>query len=227
MGALPDPWRRLSSELAALKSLVADMRRRSPFYGSGMELDGVGGVQSDDFDGDLAAGNAGTTGWAMNAVRAAFGELILRPGSIGNDSLTDPVVPGVVNLSANNFSSDFPWFDAVSTSLTVPAGCTRLLLTASAWTQINNAKTTGGADGLGSDYIYTRVTVGATTGQHTSTGVSGNSGTATASSGLAALLTGLTPGSTLTLAGQASTDYTNVASTLNKAVLVATLSWLR
>lgn len=251
MSRQPDPWKQLSSELVALRKEVAELRRRSVFTGTGMRPNGADGVevdgdlivdgnfdlngqgtvsgrfQSEAFNGNLTTGAPGTTGWAYDNNRAILPEVILRPGSIGNDALTDPVVPGVVNLSANNFPSSFPWFNAVSTSLTVPAGCSRLLLTASVWVQINNAKTSGGADGAGSDYIYARVSLGGTTGQHTSTGVSGNSGTATASSGLAGLLGGLTPGDTVTLAGQGSTDYANATSTLNKAVLAATLFWLK
>jgi len=199
--------------------------------GGSVSVDGAGKVggtwMSDAFNGNLGTGAPGTTGWAFNNNRAILPELILRPGSVSNDALTDPVVPGVVNLTTNNFSVGVPWIDAVSTSLTVPAGCTRLLLTASVWLQLFNTKTSGGADGAGSDYIYTRIRLGATTGQHTSTGVSGNSGTATATSGMSALLSGLTPGSTVSLAGQASTDYVIATSTFNKVVATATLFWLK
>jgi len=252
MGKQPDiNPRDLVDAVAKLTARVKSLESRSQWANSGarpngangvvvdgdlivdgnLDLNGAGTVSgtfvSEAFDGNLTTGAPGTTGWAYDNNRAILPEVILRPGSIGNDALTDPVIPGVVNLSDNNFASSFPWFNAVSTSLTVPAGCTRLLLTASVWLQINNSKTTGGADGAGSDYIYTRVVLGATTGQHTSTGVSGNSGTATAASGLSALLSGLTPGDTVTLAGQGSTDYANATSTLNKAVLAATLFWLR
>src|SRR5690606_41193166 len=51
----------------------------------------AGEMSSADFDGNLATGDAGTTGWAMNASRVAIGELFLRPGSVGNDVLTNPV----------------------------------------------------------------------------------------------------------------------------------------
>lgn len=245
MARQPDPWRELTKDLEALRKRIRELEIRSPYAGTGMSPNGANGIEVDgdliidgagtvggtwmasEFDGDLATSDPGTTGWAFDDTRAILPELVLRPGSIANDSLTDPVVPGVANLTANNFSVGVPWQNVVSTSLTVPAGCTRLLLTSSVWLQLFNTKTTGGSDGNGGDYMYTRVTVGGVTGQHTSTGVSGNSGTATATSGLSVLLTGLTPGGSVSLAGQGSTDYVISTSTFNKAVLTATLSWLR
>jgi hypothetical protein len=232
VAVLPDPWRKLSTELASLRKLVGDLSRRSPFYASGMELDGLGGVQSIDFDGDLAAGNAGTTGWAMNAARAAFGELFLRPGSIGNDSLTNPVDGKVGNVSASGFALTVAFAELAGQNITVPAGFTQALITAGSTVFSYNPNTTGGSNGAGGDAIYAMVQVtagGTSQASHANpVGVSGSGGYATSFSAAGFELTGLTGGSTIRLAVYGSSAYAAIASNVdNYANAYASITWLR
>lgn len=156
------------------------------------------------------------------------GTLSLPAGIINNDALANPVIPGVVNASATNFGLGSGSFaDVVSASATVPSGCARLLATASGWIDCYNQKTTGGNNGSGGDYLYCKIKVGSTVGLRTATGVSGSNGQATAGSGYSALLTGLTPGSSVSLSTQGVSDYGIDPNTGNIAILSATLLWLR
>lgn len=148
-------------------------------------------------------------------------------GKISNDALTNPVIPQVLNLSQTTFAVGVPFAEIVGADVTVPAGFTQLLVSASEWLQLYNAKTTGGNNGTGGDYIYAQVVIGGTSGQFTATGVSGNGGTATATSGLAQLITGLTPGGTVRVSAYGATDFSVASSVSNKCLLIATLSWLR
>lgn len=104
----------------------------------------VGGtLMSADFDGNLASGDAGTTGWAMNASRVAIGELFLRPGSIGNDELANPVGGGYGNASYGSPSSPASISMSATTyataTIAVPAGFSRALVIATSSLAAQNA----------------------------------------------------------------------------------------
>jgi len=114
--------------IEALERAVQQERQRNPFFGSGFHLTGANGIESDDFDGDLAAGNAGSRGWSLNSVRAAIGELFLRPGSIGNDILTNPVEPKSAHDDASTFSVGSAFGSILSVTIPVPTGFTRALI---------------------------------------------------------------------------------------------------
>jgi|SRR5665647_1346576 len=86
----------------------------------------LGFLQSDDFDGDLDTGDAGTTGWAMNASRVAIGELFLRPGSLGNDMLAHPIAQDSDWGTTSNFPVTGTWTERASATIVVPAGFTRM-----------------------------------------------------------------------------------------------------
>jgi hypothetical protein len=208
---------------------VKSLENRSPFFGTGMKPDGRGGVVSNDFDGNLDSLNAGTKGWALNSARAAFGELLLRPGSIGNDSLTSPVDGKVGNVSRTNFSlGTGTLVEITGQNITVPAGFTQCLVTAGATVFAYNPNTTGGSNGAGGDAIYCMVAVGASFSHANPVGVSGSGGFATSFSGAGFELTGLTPGSTLRLGVYGASAYQSLAANVdNYANAYASLIWLR
>ena len=221
MSRQPDPYRSLRDELSRIKVTLRRMASASPFFGTGMHPNGSGGIDSDNFE-------AGVSGYSFKSDgNAEFNDLTLRGGIIGNDALTDPVVPQVINIRTTNFAVGIPFAEVLGQTVTVPSGCTRLQITQACWLQLLNAKTTGGNNGAGGDYIYVQPVVGGTVGDYTATGVSGSSGTATASSGMGQLFTGLTPGDTLRVSAYGATDYGITASTSNKCLLTATLNWLR
>ena len=149
-------------------------------------------------------------------------------GKISNDALTDPVIPGVANVTTNSFSLSNAFVERAGVDLTVPSGCTRLLATCSVWLQAFNQNTTGGSNGAGADYVYVYASIGGTNGDYKATGISGSNGTASTGSGLSALLSGLTPGGTVRLSAYCSSQYTVIAaSSNNSATLSASLMWLR
>lgn len=234
MAKMPDPWRSIVSELAAVKKQVAEVARRSPFFNTGMKPDGKGGIQSNDFDGDLANSNPGTKGWAMNAARAAFGELLLRPGSIGNDSLTSPVDGKVGNVSATGFSlSPGSLTELAFQTLVVPAGFTTALISAGSTVFSYNPNTTGGSDGTGSDAIYAAVQVSAPgiatqASRANPDGLTGSGGYTSTFSNAGFNLTGLTGGSSIRLSVMGCSAYQSLAANPdNYANAYATVTFLR
>jgi len=228
MPSTPEPFRTLSAEIRKVREDVRAARNASPFFGTGIHPTGNGGMESDAFDGNLDTDDAGTTGWAFNDQKVAVGELILRPGSIGNDSLTNPVIPGVHKVNSSGFAVTLSWTEVVGGNVTVPAGCTQLLATSSVWVYAINPNTTGGSNGTGGDTLWCYVDIGGSSGEVYGLGLSGNSGYTTATSGFSLLKTGLTPGSTIRIKGMAASAYASLGSdAFNTATISTTLIWLR
>lgn len=228
MAKMPDPWRSVVREIAALKKTVADLARRSPFYGTGMRPDGKGGVVSNGFDGDLATGNPGTKGWGLGDGRAAFGELILRPGSVGNDALTSPVLVEAVYDFRQNFALTTTLSNIRTKTVTVPAGFTKAAVSVTVRVFAVNPSTTGGYDTLGGDYLYGQANINGFNGFALPLATSGNGGSGTNVSPFSAVLDGLTPGSTISLQIAAQTAFANWAANVqNTAELSGSVQWFR
>ncbi|GAA2037318.1 hypothetical protein GCM10009740_31350 [Terrabacter terrae] len=233
MARQPDDGISLRREINELKAAVRRLTSRSSFSGMGMRPDAKGGLMSNDFDGDLAAGNAGTRGWALNSFRAAFGELILRPGSVGNDSLTSPVDGKVGNVSASGFALAAGSFAELAFQLiTVPPGFTQALVSAGASVFSYNPNTTAGNNGQGGDAIYCAVQVSVTGGAQAShpnpAPLSGSGGFTTATSGAGFSLAGLTGGDTIRLSVLGCSAYQGLAANPdNYANAYATVTFLR
>jgi hypothetical protein len=161
-------------------------------------------------------------------------ELLLRPGSIGNDALTDPVVPGVVNVTAQNFTlapgGSAALAEKVGANLVVPDGCTRLLANVQVSVYAVNPNSTGGSNGAGGDAYYAAARLGSTSSWSDASpfGVSGSGGFATASESQAYELSDLTPGDTIRLSGGGASGFQSIAATANnRATISAVLLWLR
>ena len=224
-----------------IEERILHLEQRRPLSNTGFSMDGpkavtfdgdlnvTGLMKGSGFDGDLDAGDAGSAGWAMDGDRAAFGELILRPGSIGNDSLTDPVKFNVVRADTTNFGLVAgTMVEKASTSITVPAGFTEANVAAFAKMYCRNPNTTGGADGAGTDALYVRPNVAGNTPISTPTGVSGSGGFATAVNFDSFPLVGLTSGSTIHIGVEGASAVAAIAADPNNYIsLVATVSWLR
>lgn len=149
-------------------------------------------------------------------------------GKVNNDALTDPVVGNVARASATNFSLSTAWAEKAGVDLTVPEGCTQLLATVTGRLYAINPRTSGGADGTGTDALYVSVVLGAYSSTATPTGISGSGGFATSNCAEAFTLNGLTPGSTVRLGVQASSGYQSLAADVDNFVsLAATLLWIR
>lgn len=210
-------------------------RASHPLSNTGLSAPGPGVVnvsgqlQGSGFDGDLDVDDVGTTGWALSATKAAMPELLLRPGSIGNDALTNPVVPGVVNEVNTGFGVlAGSWSDAVTFDAVVPADCSRLLVHASGMGFCVNPNTTGGSNGAGGDILELRVTAGSMIGMTNGVSISGSNGQTGITDHVAALLTGLTPGGSVTLKTQVMSGFQGFGTNpTNQANLSAILIWLR
>lgn len=187
------------------------------------------GIRTADFDGTDFA-HPGTAGNYFGGDGAVLNSLYLRPGSVANDWLTSPVVPGIAREVATNFAlTAGTLVEKAGTDLVVPDGCTRLLCTATGRLYAVNTHTTGGADGTGTDALYVALKLG--TGSATlatPTGISGNGGFATTTTAESYSLSGLTPGSTLRLGVYGACGYVNFAANVdNRVSYAATLIWLR
>jgi hypothetical protein len=233
MGRIAQSRLSLSAELRKQRSTLTN--KGTLFEGTGIHFPSPGVVEVDGqlqgagFDGDLATDNVGTTGWALSATKAAMPELLLRPGSIGNDALTNPVKPAIVRLSQAPFSLSTSYATLDSASVTVPDGFTKLFVpNATARLYVVNTNTTGGGDGAGLEAIYVKVSVGANESTATPTGVSGFNGFATTFANDAFLLEDLTPGSSVSFTLQGKCAYSGVPSYAdNYAIASFGLSWSR
>ena len=221
MARQPDPIPGLIKRIEKLENDARRQRNSSQYTNTGMAPDGFGGVQSDDFDGDLSNADAGTTGWAMNAQRAAFGELILRPGSIGNDALTNPVVPQYIYDYTSNFGVGTTMSHIRRTSITVPAGVTSAVVSVVGRIYAVN-------DTPNLDYLYCQTNVAGFNGIALPAPATGSNGSCTNISPFATTLSGLTPGSTFTVdidAQVAAAPWS--VNVYNQCDVAGTILWFR
>jgi hypothetical protein len=220
MAQMPDPWPALSARLRAIENRLNQHSAKSPFWGTGIHPNGEQGLDSDNFVTDVSGFRLAET--------PEFNDLKLRGGIIGNDALTQPVVPGVSRASATNFALTVAWAELAGQTLTIPSLATTLLATVSGRMYAINPRTSGGADGTGTDALFVSVQLGAQASQATPTGISGSNGFATTNCSESFIVTGLTPGSTIRLSVYGSSGYQSLAAQAdNYASFAATLVWLR
>ncbi|NYG05713.1 hypothetical protein BJ986_000200 [Phycicoccus badiiscoriae] len=228
MSALPEPVKRLSDRIYAIEEQARALVNRNPFFGTGIHPTGHGGMASDAFDGDIDTGNAGTTGWAFNNQKVAIGELILRPGIVGNDALTNPVAAGAIYGSLTNFSLSTTLTNIKTITLTVPPGFTQAAISVVARVYAINPHTSGGYDGLGGDYLYSQANIAGYNGYALPLAVSGSGGSGTGISPFSTVLPGLTGGGSVLVQIAASTSYFSwAANTSNTAEVSGSVQWFR
>lgn len=225
MGRLPNPHgMTLTGYLREQRRQIRQQGSASSFTRSGMNVIDAGQVASDDFDGDLANRDPGTIGWALGSNLAAFGDLIVRPRSIGDDSLSSLVRASFVGKSDGGFAVPVAGIKVASGSLTVPDGFTGALVTV---TCNATAKNTDAA----TDYLYVSSSIIAG-GWSEATGgeayaQAAASGYATASASGAGNFTGLTPGDVVTCAVRVRSAAGWSAQGSNIANMNATILWFR
>jgi len=224
MGKQPKPFPSLKRNLKEDRSLTRRIQNASPFFGTGISPTGSGGMESDDFDGDLDAGNAGTKGWAFNSARVAIGELLLRPGSIGNDALANPTAPGSVYATATGFAMTTSFATKVSQTVTVPAGFTSAAVTLNGSIFAYNQNPAG----TGVDYLYSQAWIDTVHGAATPLACTDNGGSGKNPCAMSTVLTGLTPGGTFTVLIAGQTAFNGwPAHTSMLAELSGTITWYR
>jgi hypothetical protein len=227
MSKLPDANPTLTAFLVRQQRQMVRVAQTSAFArsGSAVTSEGVvtvaGAQQSADFDGDLAAGDAGTTGWALNAARAAFGALFLRPGSIENDSLTSPVNPQAIYASDQNFALATTDVAVTSVTITVPAGFTSAVVSIVGRVYATNPN-------AAYDYLIAVSKISGISAANLPllVGASGGSGITVAPN--SRVLTGLTPGGTFVVEVRAYVSFANwAANAQNTAELSGVILWFR
>lgn len=229
MSQLPEPWRRLDKEILKIREQMRRMRNASPFFGTGIHPTGNGGMASDEFDGNLDTRNAGTKGWAFNGQRVALGEVILRPGSIGNETLTNPVSASAANPSATGFALTTTYKVLASVDMTIPEGFTRVLVHLTGSLYAVNPNATGGSNGQGGDAWNVQLGTNPGYGSYVyPVGVSGLNGFASAHADVSFALDNLVSGSTIQVQVWGASSYQNVAADpTNVASASASMIWFR
>lgn len=226
MARLPKGAPTLRDVLREQRRLQRQQGTASSFSRSGMNVAGEGLVASDDFDGDLDSRDAGTKGWAMNGSVAAFGDVLFRPHSIGNDSLATPFLPQVVWQEASNFSVTVAWKTLISTSVTVPDGFTQMSV--SAFGRVSAFNSYASADNTDVDYLYAVVKVGDQGSGFYPQVATPNGGSATNLAQRIALIGGLSAGDKVPITLTTSVDFhTWAQNSSNVAQMGADIKWLR
>ena len=193
--------------------------------GTSVTAEGVvtvaGAQQSADFDGDLAAGDAGTTGWALNAARAAFGALFLRPGSIENDSLVSPVKPQYISASGTGFALATTDAAVASSTITVPAGFTSAVVSVVGRVYATNPN-------AGYDYLVSVAKISGTGCANLPLLVGASGGSGISVTARSVVLPGLTSGGTFVVEVRAYVNTANwAANASNTAEISGTILWFR
>lgn len=220
MSAQPEPWRTLSAEIKKLREQTRALANRSPFFGTGIHPTGVGGMASDSFDGNLATRDAGTTGWAFDDSHVAVGDLILRPGSIGNDTLAHPIQADINGNNGIGSSVSTTSTSMATTTLTCPAGFTSALVRADA---VGEAVNTTASP----DYLYVMASIQGIGGGEVYN--SAASGFGVSGIGIAnRLVTGLSGGSVITADVMSRTGFASwSANAANLWTIHLQVIWLR
>lgn len=223
MAQNPEPWRTLSGRIRNLEESMRRVNNASAFTGTGMHPTADNGIESDAFDGDVDAFDPGSKGWSLDDETAMFGSLVLRDGIVGNQALASPVQPVLVHDDASGFDATTTFTTKLSVSVTVPAGFTSLMVT-SFTVGVTMANSTAATDYLYiSPGIVGHVINGFVLGSSdTAPGI-----TAVTQENAGALLTGLTPGSTVTFVGSVRTAFGSWTGGTGVANLTASGLWLR
>ena len=168
----------------------------------------------------------GTTTIGGNA--AITGTLSLPAGIIDNDALASPVIPEGVYAIAWNFALTTSHVTKVSVTIDVPAGFTKAVVAVVGRVYAYNPNTTGGVNGVGGDYINSRVNTAGVAGYALGTMVEGNNYSGVNVAPGSRVLTGLTPGSTFTIFVTARTSHQSFSANAdNTAELSGNIMWFR
>lgn len=221
---------RLPRSAPGLGDYLREQRRRvrqqgyaSAFSRSGLNVTGEGEIASDDFDGDIANRDAGTAGWGASGGTLAAGDLLLRPRSIGDDSLSSLLSGDFMGGTQLNFAVPASGVVLASHSLQVPDGFTGALVTNTSFATANNTS-------ANSDYIYVSTIIdtpiGRFAGGQAFTSLAAGAWASACACGVAKV-EGMVPGDTVTCAVNVSSGNGWSAQAANSANLNVTVIWFR
>jgi hypothetical protein len=156
------------------------------------------------------------------------GTLELPNGSVNNAALVNPVSPLAVYDYIQNFSLSTSLTNIRTTPITVPAGFTKAAVSITVRVFAYNPNTTGGYNGAGGDYLLAEANINGLNGFALPVAVSGSNGSGVNVSPFSTVLTGLTPGGTISLQIAASVNYAAwAANTQNTADVSGMIQWYR
>ena len=189
--------------------------------GGDVVVDPDGMVRSALFDGDLGAGEVGTTGWAMDDTAAALPNLLLRPGSVGNEALANPTKPGSIYAYATGFGLSTTHENILTATIPVPDGFTiaHVTVTGRVFAYNNTA---------GLDYLSGEANIAGSNGWGLPLAVSGSGGSGTNVSTFTKTLTGLVAGATFDVQMAAWATFASWATKPDNTVeLSGSITWYR
>jgi len=210
---------------AQIVGWIREEIRASQRGGNGLHVDGATGDLVADI-GQFRSNNyvPGSAGWGMKPNgNAEFNDLTIRGGIIGNDALTSPVVPGVGGGSATGWAVSTTSTAKASVAIAIPTGFTQALVHVTAAAAAANPTVAG-------DLLYVRAAIilpgGATTDGSELDNFADTGQLSTASASLAAVFSGLSPGS-ITVACKVRATTTWAANAANLANVDASIVFLR
>lgn len=191
----------------------------------GTDGDGSGALLSSSFDGTDFA-NPGTQGNYFGDDGLVLNDVKFRPGSVGNDALTNPVRGDVSTAATSGFALGTAMATLTSATWTVPDGFNQAQVFGSAKVFAYNP--TAGLDYLQARSRIVRVSDGAeVTGVVTPTAVSASNGSGT-SIGLGVAVVQLNPGDQIRLEVQGSSSFAAWAANVgNTAEWTGIINWYR
>lgn len=187
----------IPKRLAAIEARLREMTAQRNLEAATI---GGGGLRSEDFDGTLDPATAGTFGWGLSGSNgnAIFNNIVLRGGIIGNDSLTNPVVPQRLQSYNNIFSITTTFASKLADTLVTPDGFTSVSILAIAHITGVNSRTAAGL-------LQVRISVNGFPNAP-QINEAQPSGYTQVSNSYATELTGLTDGQTIPISVEAAVD---------------------
>ena len=161
--AVPKGEAWLVQKIQDMERQITELRAANPFAAMGVKPmpDGLIVEGYETINGPLEVNGESTINGdqevngdsVFNGSMAINGPLILQPGSIENDALTNPLSPQTAHADVANFAlATGPNAEMVRATVTVPAGYTQALVMASA--SMGNRNPTGAVDDM---YIDCRI----------------------------------------------------------------------
>lgn len=145
-----------------VEKLEADIRELRAARALEAATIGAGGIRTANFDGTNFA-NPGTQGNYFGFDGAVLNALYLRPGSVSNDELANPVAAGFFEGSGNA-TLTVPGSYLFTGTITIPAGFTKAIVLCTA--------TTGGTNGSGAgDNLYCQPQINGVNGEQIAAGI--------------------------------------------------------
>jgi hypothetical protein len=156
----------------------------------------------------------------INGPATITGTLDLPAGIIGNDALTSPTKPAVASGAATGFAVTLASQTLAVATYTVPAGFTQAAVTVNCTVGAINPNTLD-------DFLYSSAIINGVMSNEVFGYVAPNNGSVAVSTSKSSILTGLTGGSTFTVAVALNASRTWAANGANRAFVESSATFYR